>query len=56
MISAALVADAREQKIEPCKQIRVDSTITDSNIHHPTAKKCCISLGKNHLPDSEENY
>ena len=36
MISAALVADAKEQKIEPCKQIRVDSTITDSNIHHPT--------------------
>ena len=32
MISAALVADAREQKIEPCQQIRVDSTITDSKL------------------------
>ena len=36
MISSTLVADAREQKIEPCKEIRLDSTVTDSNIHHPT--------------------
>ncbi len=36
IISASLVSDARDQKIEPCKKMRLDSTVTKSNIHHPT--------------------
>ncbi len=35
-ISIDLVLDAKEQKIEDCKQVRVDSTVTDSNILYPT--------------------
>ncbi len=31
IISASLVSDARDQKIEPCKKMRVDSTVTKSN-------------------------
>ena len=36
MISSALIDDARKQKIENGKVVRIDSTATDSNIHHPT--------------------
>ena len=36
MISASLVDDAINQKIENGKAVRVDSTATNSNIHHPT--------------------
>jgi IS5 family transposase len=35
-ISVELVLDAKEQGIEDCRRARVDSTVTDSNIHHPT--------------------
>lgn len=35
-ISSALVFDAKGQGIEDCKTVRIDSTVTDSNIHHPT--------------------
>lgn len=35
-ISMELVLDAKEQGIEDCRQARVDSTVTDSNIHYPT--------------------
>jgi transposase, IS5 family len=35
-ISIHLVLDAKEKGIEDCKQARVDSTVTDTNIHHPT--------------------
>ena len=36
MISSTLVDDAKKQKIESGKEVRMDSTATDSNIHHPT--------------------
>ena len=36
LISAILVSDAQAQKIESCKQVRIDSTTTNSHIHHPT--------------------
>jgi len=35
-ISKVLVWDAKEQGIEDCRRARVDSTVTDTNIHHPT--------------------
>ncbi len=35
-ISTFLVLDAKKQGIEDLKQARVDSTVTDTNIHHPT--------------------
>jgi transposase, IS5 family len=35
-ISTQLVLDAKNQGIEDCRQARVDSTVTDTNIHHPT--------------------
>ncbi len=35
-IGIVLVLDAKDQGIEDCRQVRVDSTVTDSNIHHPT--------------------
>jgi IS5 family transposase len=36
LISNSLVLDAKKKGIEDCRQARVDSTVTDSNIHHPT--------------------
>ena len=48
IISATIVVDAKDQKIELCKQIRVDSTVTDSDIHHPTDASLlydCIRVG-----------
>ena len=36
LITTTLVDDAKKQKIENGKIVRVDSTVTDSNIHHPT--------------------
>jgi len=38
-ISKALVFDAMESGFENCKQVRVDSTVTDSNIEYPTDSK-----------------
>jgi IS5 family transposase len=35
-ISSLLVLDAKEQGIEDCRQVRVDSTVTNTNIHRPT--------------------
>lgn len=35
-ISTKLVLDAKDQGIEDCRHARVDSTVTDTNIHHPT--------------------
>lgn len=35
-INASLVTDAKGQGIEDCKTARIDSTVTDSNIHYPT--------------------
>lgn len=35
-LTEALVLDAKIQGIEECRKVRVDSTVTDSNIHHPT--------------------
>ena len=35
-INRCLVLDAEEQKIENGRQVRVDSTVTDSDIHAPT--------------------
>lgn len=36
LISTALVLDAKDSGIENCKTVRVDSTVTETNIHHPT--------------------
>ena len=38
-ISKSLVLDAKESGFENCKQVRVDSTVTDSNIEYPTDSK-----------------
>lgn len=38
-ISTALVLDAKHQSFEDCKTVRVDSTVTDTNIGHPTDSK-----------------
>ena len=35
-ISVALVINAKIDGVENCKTVRMDSTVTDSNIHHPT--------------------
>jgi len=38
-ISKALVLDAKDQGIEDCKTVRVDSTVGATNIGHPTDSK-----------------
>ena len=38
-ISRAIVLDAKEQGFEDCKTVRIDSTVTDSNIAHPRDSK-----------------
>ncbi len=38
-ISKALVIDAKDSGFENCKNARVDSTVTDSNIEYPTDSK-----------------
>jgi len=35
-VSEALVLDAKAQGIEDCRKARIDSTVTDTNIHYPT--------------------
>lgn len=35
-VSEVLVLDAKGQGIEDCRRARIDSTVTDTNIHHPT--------------------
>ena len=36
LINVALVLDAKDSGFEDCKTVRVDSTVTDTNIHYPT--------------------
>lgn len=38
-ISKALVVDAQNSGFENCKSVRIDSTVTDSNIEYPTDSK-----------------
>ena len=38
-ISKVLVFDAKEQGFENCKAVRIDSTVTDTHIEHPTDSK-----------------
>jgi len=38
-ISQSLVLDAKDQRFEDCKTVRIDSTVTDSHIGYPTDSK-----------------
>ncbi len=40
-MNKALVLDARERKIEDGRWMRTDTTVVESNIHHPSTRRSC---------------